>query len=265
MAQKNLELAEKQQLAQQEHQLAQQEQSSRAATARAAPAAAAPTGDAARLRSPRSTASPRTSAATSRWPSRSTGGTPSGDDGMNGDPDVLLAVPVVKVDSIHLQVDDLDARVSLNAQVLDLVNLQVGVHAHLGKVRLDIKGVEAQALVKVRLDHVAAIIDRVLTTIDRNPELVENLARPSRTSAGVPETRWTTPAKRSRMSVRAPRAPSRMSARAPVRRSATSAKAPARLSRESARARARPSARSARVPARPSSESARAPARRSAT
>ena len=35
----------------------------------------------------------------------------TGDGGMNEDPDVLLTVPVVKVDSIHLEVDDLDARV----------------------------------------------------------------------------------------------------------------------------------------------------------
>ncbi|HEX5762625.1 MAG TPA: E3 binding domain-containing protein [Solirubrobacterales bacterium] len=94
-----------------------------------------------------------------------------------GDPDVLLDVPVVKVDSIHLEVDDLDARVALKAQVLDLVKLNVGVDVHLGKLRIDIKGVEAQALLKVRLDRVTAIVDRVLTTIDRNPELVKSLGR----------------------------------------------------------------------------------------
>jgi len=94
-----------------------------------------------------------------------------------GDPDVLLAVPVVKVDSIHLELDNLDARVALKAQVLDLVKLNTGVEAHLGKLRVDIKGVEAQALLKVRLDRVAAIVDRVLTTIDRNPELVKSLGR----------------------------------------------------------------------------------------
>jgi hypothetical protein len=94
-----------------------------------------------------------------------------------GDPDVLLDVPVVKVDSIHLELDNLDARVALKAQVLDLVKLNAGVDAHLGKLRIDIKGVEAQALLKVRLDRVAAIVDRVLTTIDRNPELVKSLGR----------------------------------------------------------------------------------------
>ncbi len=94
-----------------------------------------------------------------------------------GDPDVLLDVPVVKVDSIHLELDNLDARVALKAKVLDLVKLNAGVDVHLGKLRIDIKGVEAQALLKVRLDHVAAIVDRVLTTIDRNPELVKSLGR----------------------------------------------------------------------------------------
>src|SRR3954452_15214877 len=37
------------------------------------------------------------------------------------DPDVLLDVPVVKVDSIHLELENLDAHVALQAQVLDLV------------------------------------------------------------------------------------------------------------------------------------------------
>ncbi len=99
------------------------------------------------------------------------------DGDPRGDPDVLLDVPVVKVDSIHLQVEDLDARVALRAKVLDLVKLNAGVDVHLGKLRIDIKGVEAQALLKVRLDHVAAIVDRVLTTLDRNPELVKSLGR----------------------------------------------------------------------------------------
>jgi hypothetical protein len=91
--------------------------------------------------------------------------------------DVLLDVPVVKVDEIHLELDNLHARVSLHAEVLDLVKLSVGAHAEFSKLELDIKGVEAQALLKVQLDHVTAIIDRVLTTLDRNPKLVESVGR----------------------------------------------------------------------------------------
>jgi e3 binding domain len=93
------------------------------------------------------------------------------------EPDVVLDIPIVKVDEIHFELDDLEARVALHAEVLDLVKLSVGVHAQLGKVELDIKGVEAQALLRARLDHVTAIIDRVLTTLDRNPELLESIGK----------------------------------------------------------------------------------------
>ena len=97
--------------------------------------------------------------------------------GNEEEPDVLLDVPVVKVDEIQLELDNLHARVSLHAEVLDLVKLSVGVHAEFSKLQLDIKGVEAQALLRVQLDHVTAIIDRVLTTLDRNPQLIESLGR----------------------------------------------------------------------------------------
>lgn len=92
------------------------------------------------------------------------------------EPDVIVDIPVVKVDEIHFELDDLEARVALHAEVLDLVKLSVGVHVELGKVELNIKGVEAQALLRARLDHVTAIIDRVLTTLDRNPEVLQSIA-----------------------------------------------------------------------------------------
>ncbi|HET6831632.1 MAG TPA: E3 binding domain-containing protein [Solirubrobacterales bacterium] len=92
-------------------------------------------------------------------------------------PDVLLDVPVIKVDSIHLEVEDLAAQVSLQAKVLELLNLDVGVEIQLDRLKLDLKGVEAQALLKVRLDHVAAIVDRLMTTLDRNPDLVESIGK----------------------------------------------------------------------------------------
>jgi hypothetical protein len=92
------------------------------------------------------------------------------------EPDVVVDIPMVKVDELHFELDDLEARISLHAEVLDLVRLSVGVHAELGKVELDLKGVEAQALLRARLDHVTAIIDRVLTTLDRNPDVLKEIA-----------------------------------------------------------------------------------------
>ncbi|MER5463038.1 hypothetical protein ABT010_20610 [Streptomyces sp. NPDC002668] len=91
------------------------------------------------------------------------------------EPDVLLDVPLLKVDEIALDVENLRAKVSLQAEVLDLLRLNVGADVELGSVHLDIKGVEAQALLKVRLDNVAAVIGRVLTTIDRNPDILRDV------------------------------------------------------------------------------------------
>ncbi|MFJ8032200.1 hypothetical protein [Streptomyces sp. NPDC096032] len=95
----------------------------------------------------------------------------------DGGPDVYLDVPVLKVDEIDLDVEDLRARVSPQAEVLDLLKLNVGAEVTLGRVHLGISGVEAQAQLKVRLDNVPVIIDRVLTTLDSNPEFLHELAR----------------------------------------------------------------------------------------
>jgi hypothetical protein len=92
-------------------------------------------------------------------------------------PDVYLDVPKLEVDHIGLEVEDLRARVSLQAEVLDLLKLNVGADVQLGRVALEIDGVQAEATLKVRLDEVAGIIDRVLDTIDRNPQILETLAR----------------------------------------------------------------------------------------
>jgi hypothetical protein len=92
-------------------------------------------------------------------------------------PDLLVDVPVVKVDEIDLEVKDLRAQVAVMAEVRKLVKLSVGADVSLGKVGLQIQGVEAQALLKARLDHVTAILERVLLSLDRNPEILEGVGR----------------------------------------------------------------------------------------
>ncbi|EHR59369.1 hypothetical protein [Saccharomonospora cyanea] len=101
----------------------------------------------------------------------------SGDEVDESEPDVLLDVPDLSVDEIDLEVEDLRANVSLQADVLDLLKLHVGADVKLGRVSLTITGVQAQAQLKVRLNRVAEIIGRVLTTIDRNPEVLEHVVR----------------------------------------------------------------------------------------
>jgi hypothetical protein len=112
----------------------------------------------------------------------------SGRHGRGGEPsaepDVLLDVPQLRVEEIILEVEDLRAHVSVQANVLNLLKLSVGADVQLGGVHLEIKGVEAQALLKVRLDKIAEIINRVLATIDRNPEIVGQIGGPLGAAAG---------------------------------------------------------------------------------
>lgn len=102
-----------------------------------------------------------------------------------GDPDVLLEIPNLSVDEITLEVENLQVHLALDARVANLVRLTAGADASIDKVNLTIKGVQAEAYLVVRLDNVAAILDRTLTTIDRNPELLERLLQTVDTTVGT--------------------------------------------------------------------------------
>jgi hypothetical protein len=93
------------------------------------------------------------------------------------DVDVLLDVSELEVDRIHLVVRGLRAHVSVVAELASLVSLQVGVDARLDEVELEIEGVRAKVLLKVRLDNVRAILVHALDTVAEHPEILEALTR----------------------------------------------------------------------------------------
>jgi hypothetical protein len=93
------------------------------------------------------------------------------------DVDVLLDVQELEVDKIHLTVRGLKAHVSVVAELASLVNLQVGVDARLDEVELEIEGVRAKVLLKVRLDNVRAILEHALDTVAENPQILRILTR----------------------------------------------------------------------------------------
>jgi hypothetical protein len=101
-----------------------------------------------------------------------------------GEPDVVLDVPQLKVDEIGLEVDNLRARIALQVRLADLLQLGVGADVVVDRVALEIKGVEAQAMLKARLENVQAILDRAFTTIDNNPEILKELAGTLEDTAG---------------------------------------------------------------------------------
>jgi hypothetical protein len=97
-------------------------------------------------------------------------------------PDLLLDVPVLKIDEMDLHVEGLKARVWVTAEMVDLVRLSTGADVNLDKVDLTAKDMDVQALVNVRLDEVRAILVKALTTVSENPDGlgVEKIAVDSR-------------------------------------------------------------------------------------
>jgi pyruvate/2-oxoglutarate dehydrogenase complex dihydrolipoamide acyltransferase (E2) component len=110
-----------------------------------------------------------------------------------GDPDVLLDVPTLNVEEIDLEVEDLQVRVALQAVLADLVQINVGLKAELGEVKLTVKGVEAQAQLKARLDNVRAIFSEVLESLEHSPQFFRQaLGAANETTETPPDTTWDT-------------------------------------------------------------------------
>jgi hypothetical protein len=92
--------------------------------------------------------------------------------GLTPNRDVILEIPELSVDSIGLTVQDVRAHVSLDANAMNFVQITAGVDVGIRKVQLSISGVLAEAYLYVDLDNVARIVDRVVATLDRNPQIL---------------------------------------------------------------------------------------------
>jgi pyruvate/2-oxoglutarate dehydrogenase complex dihydrolipoamide acyltransferase (E2) component len=104
-----------------------------------------------------------------------------------GDPDVLLDVPTLNVEAVDLEVEDLQVRVSLQAALADLVQINVGLEAELSEVKLAVKDIEAQAQLKARLDNVRAIFSEVLESLQYSPQFFRQALGSVNEAAGAPE------------------------------------------------------------------------------
>ena len=118
--------------------------------------------------------------------------------GLTPNRDVILEVPELSVDSIGLTVRDVRAHVALDANAMNLVQITAGVDVYIKQVQLGIVGVFAQAFLYVDLDNVARIVDRVVLTLDRNPDILAQVLKTVDTAVGSltgqqPQTQSTTP------------------------------------------------------------------------
>ena len=104
------------------------------------------------------------------------------------DTDVVLDIPVLKVEELDLEVDELRAHISARAELAGFLNISVGVDAYVDKVKLRIKGVEAQVQLKVKLERILGSVDRALQAIDNNPQLLDPDFRRPKGGTGEKDT-----------------------------------------------------------------------------
>jgi hypothetical protein len=97
--------------------------------------------------------------------------------GLTPNRDVILEIPELSVDSIGLTVQDVRAHVSLDANAMNFVQITAGVDVGIRKVQLSISGVLAEAYLYVDLDNVAKVVDRVVLTLDRNPQILTQVLK----------------------------------------------------------------------------------------
>ena len=92
-------------------------------------------------------------------------------------PDITLDIPTLNLEEARLQVENLRTRISLQAELADVVRINVGVDAFVENVELDLKGLEAQAVLRADLENVREILVRTLESLDDNPDLVDSLTQ----------------------------------------------------------------------------------------
>lgn len=88
------------------------------------------------------------------------------------EPDVLLNASV-HVGEIYVGVDNLTAKINLDAQVLSLLSFNAGVDLSIDKVSLTIQNVTAKVYLEARLSNLVTMVSDVLDSIDLNPVIAE--------------------------------------------------------------------------------------------
>lgn len=79
-----------------------------------------------------------------------------GGDVLPVDPDVYLNASV-SVGEIDIEVDNITAKVNLQADVLNLLHFSAGVDASIDRVKLTIQNVSAKVLLEARLENVVTM------------------------------------------------------------------------------------------------------------
>jgi hypothetical protein len=86
--------------------------------------------------------------------------------------DLLLDITHLNINHIKMNLEDLDAEVTVRVELTSQLHLDFSTDIKFDKVNIDLKNVEITAQIKVNLRKISQIIDRVLKSIEDNPESV---------------------------------------------------------------------------------------------
>lgn len=92
-----------------------------------------------------------------------------------GAPDVALDVERLNIEGVNIEIERLRARLDLEARLGTLLSITAGLDVSADRATVGIQRVDAQLDLTVCLGTVQEIIDRTLTTVDRNPQILEGL------------------------------------------------------------------------------------------
>ncbi|OIW32960.1 hypothetical protein CONLIGDRAFT_651763 [Coniochaeta ligniaria NRRL 30616] len=87
---------------------------------------------------------------------------------LSQEPDVYLNASLY-VGEIDIEVDNITAKINLDAQVLKLLHFSAGVDASIDRVKLTIQNISAKVELEARLENVVQMVNDVLHSIDLNP------------------------------------------------------------------------------------------------
>ncbi|KAK5938694.1 hypothetical protein PMZ80_008886 [Knufia obscura] len=87
-------------------------------------------------------------------------------------PDVYLNASL-HVGEIDILVEELTAKINVDAQVLNLLDFSAGVDVSIGRVNLLIQNVTAKVLLEARLQNLVLMVESILDSVDLNPIIAE--------------------------------------------------------------------------------------------
>lgn len=96
---------------------------------------------------------------------------------LDEETDFLLDIPDLEIEELNLEVEDLRANISARAELADFLKINIGVETYLSKTKLEVKGLQAQVTLKVQLERILGTIERALSALEENPELLRSRSR----------------------------------------------------------------------------------------